>query len=105
MRTIWSGCSATLRRSFGLSRDLALHAAGASSFQKRLHFVDGGAVEIAQDGMLEAACGYREFDCFLVGREHLQAVNQAGGEAVASAHSIDDVGDFVLTADEKFLPV
>ncbi len=40
---------------------LALDAAGAAAFNERLDFFHGDPVEIAGDGVFQAACGGGEF--------------------------------------------
>ena len=49
-----------------VSPALPLHPAGAVAFEQGFHFVHGGAVEIAHEGVLQAARGDGEFQRFLV---------------------------------------
>ena len=55
--------------------------------------------------MLEAGSGYRKFERFLVRRQGEEAIDEAAGEGIASTNAVDDVGDFVMAADEEFLTI
>ena len=61
--------------------------------------------EIAVRRVLEATQGYCEFEGGGIVGHHLQAVDQAGGEAVAGADAIDDARDVIRSAHQELLAV
>jgi len=46
--------------------------------------------------VLQAAGGNREFECGLLVLVMVQAIDQTAGEAVAAAHTVDNISDFVF---------
>ena len=75
---------------------LSLHPTRAVAAHEFFHVGDGHAVEIADDAVLQAAGGNREFECGLLVLVMVQAIDQTAGEAVAAAHTVDNISDFVF---------
>ena len=74
---------------------LSLYSSRAVTFEQGVDFVRGGAAEVALLGVFEAARGHGEFERLLMCGQHLETVNEAGGEGIARAHPVHNVGDFV----------
>ena len=55
--------------------------------------------------MLQTAGRDSEFERVAMRRQLLKSVNQPSSEAVSTAHSVHDVSDVVVAADEKFFAV
>ena len=83
----------------------ALHAPAAAPLHQAFHLGHAHAVEVAADGVLEAAGRHGEFQRRLFILIGVEAINQAAAEAVAAAHAVHDVGDAVLAAEEEVLAV
>ena len=79
---------------------------GRSALGQRLDLLEPGHGDVAGEGGQQCAVGPAEAERFLRGSPRDQAVDQAGGEAVAAADAVDDVelagrADVALAVEPK----
>lgn len=80
-------------------------AAGRVAAGQLLDLRDGDPVEVAGDGVLQAARGDGEVESGRAGPAVEQAEDQAGRERVATTQAVDDVEDVVAPADVEAIRI
>src|SRR3712207_6502869 len=69
---------------------LSLYASARVSACQGFHLFGRHKVEVAVHRMLQSGCGNRKFKCFALVRFSQQTVDNAAGERVSSAYTVDN---------------